>query len=86
MANETWLSGTEAAKYFNIRIGNENQAVAAVQDYTKMYCHNTPTKLLDSGSNTDDNNAKAAADAENAAAEAEMKNNIAKLAIEAMAQ
>ena len=86
MANETWLSGTEAAKYFNIRIGNENQAVAAVQDYTKMYCHNTPTKLLDSGSNTDDNNAQAAADAEHVAAEAEIKNNIAKLAIEAMAK
>lgn len=38
-------SGEEAAKYFNVSVGEENTAVAAVQDYTKLYCKNTPEAL-----------------------------------------
>lgn len=45
MEAETWLSGEDAAKYFNITVGEENNAVAAVGDYTKDHCRNTPKDL-----------------------------------------
>ncbi|MFC0188228.1 head maturation protease, ClpP-related [Fictibacillus aquaticus] len=38
---ETWLNGNEAAKYFNIEVAAENQAVACVSDCFKNY-RNTP--------------------------------------------
>lgn len=60
MAAETWLNGEEAAKYFNVTVGAENQAVAAVQDYTRLYCKNTP-KALTGSNRPDDNSADVAA-------------------------
>lgn len=45
MEKESWLSGEQAVQYFNVNVGEENMAVAAVQDYTKLYCHNTPGNL-----------------------------------------
>ena len=59
--SETWLSGEDAAKYFNVTVGEENTAVAAVQDYTKLFCKKTP-KALTGSSSPDDT--KGAADAE----------------------
>lgn len=53
MEAETWLSGEDAAKYFNITVGEENNAVAAVGDYTKDHCRNTP-KDLTGGGNPED--------------------------------
>lgn len=50
MEAETWLNGTQAAQYFRVKVGEENTIAAAVQDYTKFYCHNVPQKLL-SGEN-----------------------------------
>ena len=49
MEAETWLSGEDAAKYFNIAVGEENNAVAAVGDYTNEHCRNTPKDLTGSG-------------------------------------
>lgn len=46
MEAETWLNGTQAAQYFRVKVGEENTIAAAVQDYTKFYCHNVPQKLL----------------------------------------
>lgn len=46
MEAETWLNGKEAAQYFKVKVGAENETVAAVQDYTEMYCHNIPKDLL----------------------------------------
>lgn len=46
MEAETWLNGKEAAQYFKVKVGAENEAVAAVQDYTENYCHNVPKDLL----------------------------------------
>ena len=43
---ETWLNGTQAAEYFRVKVGEENTIAAAVQDYTKLYCHNTPGEIL----------------------------------------
>ena len=60
MEAETWLSGEEAAKYFNVSVGEENTAVAAVQDYTKLYCKNTPEALA-GGNPPDDTKDQAAA-------------------------
>ncbi|MBQ6994971.1 MAG: Clp protease ClpP [Lachnospiraceae bacterium] len=47
MEKESWLNGNLAAQYFDIKVGEENQVAAAVQDYTKMYCHNTPETLME---------------------------------------
>ena len=46
MEAETWLNGTQAAEYFRVKVGEENTIAAAVQDYTKLYCHNTPREIL----------------------------------------
>ena len=46
MEAETWLNGAQAARYFNVNIGEENTIAAAVQDYTKMYCSKTPKIIL----------------------------------------
>ena len=46
MEAETWLNGTQAAEYFRVKVGEENTIAAAVQDYTKLYCHNTPGEIL----------------------------------------
>ena len=70
MEAETWLSGEEAAKYFNVSVGEENTAVAAVQDYTKLYCKNTPEALA--GENPPDESKNQAE-----AQEKEIRNKIA---------
>lgn len=57
MEAETWLSGEQAAEYFNVSVGEENKAVAAVQEYTKMFCKNIPEALTGS-TTTDDAQAK----------------------------
>ena len=77
MEAETWLSGEEAAKYFNVSVGEENTAVAAVQDYTKLYCKNTP-KALAGGNPPDDTKDQAAAK------EKEIRSKIAALTIKHM--
>lgn len=41
---ETWLTGEEAEKYFNIDIGEKKQAVACASDYFDKY-FNTPSRL-----------------------------------------
>lgn len=45
MEAETWLSGEQAAEYFNVSVGEENQAAAAIQEYTTAFCKNTPETL-----------------------------------------
>ena len=77
MEAETWLSGEEAAKYFNVSVGEENTAVAAVQDYTKLYCKNTPEALA-GGNPPDDTKDQAAAK------EKEIRSEIAALTIKHM--
>lgn len=77
MEAETWLSGEEAAKYFNVSVGEENTAVAAVQDYTKLYCKNTPEALA-GGNPPDDTKDQAAAK------EKEIRSKIAALTIKHM--
>lgn len=77
MEAETWLSGEEAAKYFNVSVGEENTAVAAVQDYTKLYCKNTPEALA-GGNPPDDTKDQAAAK------EKEIRSKIAALTIQHM--
>lgn len=76
MEKETWLSGEQAAQYFNVTVGEENQAVAAVQDYTKLYCHNTPGGL--------DAPTPPQAEPKDETADAETRKQIAKMAIEHM--
>lgn len=49
MEQETWLNGTQAAQYFRVKVGEENTIAAAVQDYTKLYCHNAPKDILKPG-------------------------------------
>jgi ATP-dependent Clp protease protease subunit len=41
---ETWLTGTEAAKYFRVEAGEENQAAACSSEYFEKY-KNAPVKL-----------------------------------------
>ena len=72
MEAETWLSGEKAAEYFDITVGEENTAVAAVQDYTKLYCKHTPETLTKEPEKAD-----TAADAKN-------RNLIAAMAIQHM--
>ena len=49
MEEETWLDGTKAAEYFQVKVGEENTVAAAVQDFTKMYCRNAPKDLVGAG-------------------------------------
>lgn len=42
---ETWLTGEQAAEYFDIEIGEESKAAACVSDYFNSY-KNTPKELL----------------------------------------
>lgn len=42
---ETWLTGEEAEKYFNVEIGEEKQVAACASDYFEKYTH-TPKDLL----------------------------------------
>lgn len=74
MEAETWLSGEEAAAYFNVTVGEENTAVAAVQDYTRLYCKNTPKELA--GGNPPDE--------KEAEADAKARNRIASITIQHM--
>ena len=75
--DKKWLSGEEAAKYFNVSVGEENTAVAAVQDYTKLYCKNTPEALA-GGNPPNDTKDQAAAK------EKEIRSKIAALTIQHM--
>lgn len=43
VANETWLTGEEAAKYFNVEVVDENKAAACISD-----CFNSYKKVPDS--------------------------------------
>lgn len=43
--DETWFTGEEAGKYFNIEVEEENEAVACASEYFKEY-RNTPKKLF----------------------------------------
>ena len=63
--------------YFNVSVGEENTAVAAVQDYTKLYCKNTPEALA-GGNPPDDTKDQAAAK------EKEIRSKIAALTIQHM--
>lgn len=46
MEKESWLNGDEAAQYFKVKVGDESNILAAVQDYTKYFCRNTPKDVL----------------------------------------
>jgi ATP-dependent Clp protease, protease subunit len=37
--DETWLTGTDAANYFNVEVGEENKAAACISDNIKNYKH-----------------------------------------------
>ena len=43
---ETWLNGEEAAKYFNIELGEASTIAACASDYLKLF-NKTPEKLVD---------------------------------------
>ncbi|AJA42584.1 Clp protease ClpP [Clostridium tetani] len=43
--DETWLTGDEAAKYFNIEVEEENEAVACISNYFENYKH-TPKNFF----------------------------------------
>ena len=75
MEAETWLNGSQAAQYFKVKVGEENQVAAAVQDYTKMYCNNAPKELLQD---------QGAAGQQGQAADQEMRNKIIQLSISHM--
>lgn len=45
IANETWLTGDEAAKYFNINVIERNEAVASCSDISKF--KNAPKELIE---------------------------------------
>ncbi|ADU30358.1 head maturation protease, ClpP-related [Evansella cellulosilytica] len=60
---ETWLTGEDASKYFNIEVVEENKAVACASDYFKEYKNmpnevlenvQTPEKVLDSKNKQND--------------------------------
>lgn len=48
---ETWLTGDEAEKYFNIEMGEEKQVAACASDYFEKYEH-TPKTLLNKRNDT----------------------------------
>lgn len=75
MEAETWLNGSQAAQYFKVKVGEENQVAAAVQDYTKIYCNNAPKELLQD---------QAAAGQQGQDAAQEMRNKIIQLSISHM--
>ena len=77
MEQETWLNGTDAAKYFRVSVGDENRIAAAVQDYTRLYCHNTPKAIAD---------IKEPGTAEETAADRETRNSIIALAMAHMGE
>ena len=76
LAAETWLNGQQAAEYFNVEIGEEKAIAAAVTEETKKFCKAIPEEIL----------ARKRAQ-ENALDEKdqEKRNDIAKIAIAAMA-
>ncbi len=39
VANETWLNGNEAAKYFNVEVVEENRIAACASDFLDKYYH-----------------------------------------------
>nr|WP_042352464.1 head maturation protease, ClpP-related [Bacillus massiliigorillae] len=45
VADETWFTGEEAAKYFDIRVSDEVQAVACISEMYKDF-KNTPSSLI----------------------------------------
>lgn len=74
MEAETWLNGEQAAEYFNVYVGEENKAVAAIQEYTTTFCKNTPEALTE----------KTKPDEAEAKKEMEIRKEIAKMTISNM--
>lgn len=72
MEQETWLDGTTAGQYFNVNVGGENTAAAAIQDYTRAYCRNIPESMIKTGEKHPEDQQK----------ELEMRRNIVALAAE----
>ena len=76
LAAETWLNGQQAAEYFNVEIGEEKAIAAAVTEETKKFCKAIPEEILARKREQE----KALEEKEQ-----EKRNDIAKIAIAAMA-
>lgn len=76
MTVETWLNGQQAAEYFNVEIGEEKMIAAAVTEETKKFCKTIPEEIL---------SRKRAAEKALEDKDQEKRNNIAKMAIAAIA-
>lgn len=76
LAAETWLNGQQAAEYFNVEIGEEKAIAAAVTEETRKFCKSIPEEILAR---------KRAQEAALEEKDQEKRNNIAKIAIAAMA-
>lgn len=53
MTKETWMTGKEAQKYFNIEVGDSSEAVALVDDAFQNYA-NTPQELIEEENSADE--------------------------------
>ena len=76
LAAETWLNGQQAAEYFNVEIGEEKAIAAAVTEETKKFCKAIPEEILAR---------KRAQEKALEEKDQEKRNDIAKIAIAAMA-
>ncbi len=76
LAAETWLNGQQAAEYFNVEIGEEKAIAAAVTEETRKFCKAIPEEILAR---------KRAQEKALEEKDQEKRNDIAKIAIAAMA-
>ena len=76
LAAETWLNGQEAAEYFNVEIGEEKGIAAAITEETRKSCKSIPEEILAR---------KRAQEKALKEKDQEKRNDIAKIAIAAMA-
>ena len=76
LAEETWLNGQQAAEYFNVEIGEEKAIAAAVTEETRKFCKAIPEEILAR---------KRAQEKALEEKDQEKRNDIAKIAIAAMA-
>ena len=76
MTAETWLNGQQAAEYFNVEIGEEKAIAAAVTEETRKFCKAIPEEILAR---------KRAQEKALEEKDQEKRNDIAKMAIAAMA-
>ncbi len=76
LAAETWLNGQQAAEYFNVEIGEEKAIAAAVTEETRKFCKAIPEEILAR---------KRAQEKALEEKDQEKRNDIAKMAIAAMA-